>query len=269
VGKDKAEAQEGEVMHIYIPTYRRTHRQRTWQFLSDYWRERTTFVCDKYDAALLLEIDGVYERNILIHPKSIKTIAQKRAWIIKNAKERYILMLDDDLRFCARTYKSDGTFTLPNAKPKAVAAALVNLWDKLSGGEYAHAGFGARQGNNNVADRGWRENARMIYALGYDLKVVRKVCRLGRIETREDMDYTLQLLRAGYKNCINVEMVVDQYFNAVGGAREERTMESSNKDAEKLAKLHPGLVKVVERAYKQSIPRKEVVVQWRKALNHG
>jgi hypothetical protein len=256
-------------MLIYIPTYRRTHRQRTWQFLSEYWRKRTRFVCDAEDRELLLERDiGIKRSHIVVHPRSVKTIAQKRAWIIENARDYHILMLDDDLRFCNRVYSSDTAWTLPNATPAAVGRALHELEDKFSRG-YAHVGFGARQGNNTLADRGWRENARMIYALGYNLKVVRKVCELGRIETREDMDYTLQLLRAGYKNCINVEMVVDQYFNAVGGAREERTMERSNKDAEKLAKLHPGLVKVVERNYKQSTPRKEVVVQWRKACKHG
>jgi hypothetical protein len=267
-------------MHIYIPTYRRTHRQRTWQFLSDYWRQRTTFVCDEQDARILSEQEqGTAEFWI----STAKTIAQKRAEIMKKSPHRYILMLDDDLRFCKRTYRDHGSkeyarqfgkprpgsFTLPNAKPRQVEKSLKSLAKRLASGQYAHAGFGARQGNNTLPNFGYRENTRMIYALGYDLKVVRKVCELGRIETREDMDYTLQLLRAGYRNCINVEMVVDQYYNAVGGARDQRTVESGNRDAERLAALHPGLVKVVERAYKQSVPRKEVVVSWRKAYKHG
>lgn len=267
-------------MHIYIPTYRRTHRQRTWQFLSPYWRERTTFVCDEEDARILSEQE---QGTAGFWISKAKTIAKKRAEIMKKSPHRHILMLDDDLRFCKRTYESPEhrvnlrqghakrqsySFKLPNATPKQVDRALLKFEAKLESGNYAHLGFGARQGNNTLPDYGWRKNARMIYALGYDLKVVRKVCELGRIETREDMDYTLQLLRAGYRNAINVEMVVDQYYNAVGGARDQRSVESGNADAEKLAKLHPGLVKVVERAYKQSIPRKEVVVSWRKAYKH-
>lgn len=264
-------------MHIYIPTYRRTHRQRTWQFLSEHWRQRTTFVCDEEDQPALTKMIGAHKAAIWI--VDTKTIAEKRALIMKKSPHRHILMLDDDLRFCIRTYDDPilkqeakdlgkprpGSFTLPNATPKQVEKALLKVQKRLESGKYAHIGFGARQGNNTLPNYGWRKNARMIYALGYDLKVVRKVCELGRIETREDMDYTLQLLRAGYRNCINVEMVVDQYYNAVGGARDQRTVESGNRDAVRLARLHPGLVKVVERAYKQSIPRKEVVVSWRKA----
>jgi hypothetical protein len=41
----------------------------------------------------------------------------------------------------------------------------------------------------------------------------------------------------------------------------------SDAEAEKLAALHPGLVKVVQKDYK-GVPRKEVIVQWKKALGY-
>jgi hypothetical protein len=108
-----------------------------------------------------------------------------------------------------------------------------------------------------------------MYALGYDVKVVRKRCELGRIEHREDMDYTLQLLTQGYPNGVYVEVCVDQVYNSKGGASLERSVEGSNRDAEKLAKWFPKFVKVVERAYLKSVPRKEVVVSWKKAYEAG
>ncbi len=109
----------------------------------------------------------------------------------------------------------------------------------------------------------------MIYALGYDLDKAVPLLELGRIEHREDMDYTLQLLRQGHENILLTDLCVDQKYNAPGGASSERTMEASNADAELLAELHPGLVRVADKKYKGSIPRKEVVVSWKKALKEG
>jgi hypothetical protein len=110
----------------------------------------------------------------------------------------------------------------------------------------------------------------MIFSLGYYLPIVVKECELGRIETREDMDVTLQLLRKGYPNAVWHTTVNDQReAYAPGGCSSHRTIESSNADAYELQRLHPGYVRVVERAYKGSVPRKEVNCQWQKALEDG
>src|SRR5262245_3696326 len=57
---------------------------------------------------------------------------------------------------------------------------------------------------------------------GY-LPIVVKECELGRIETREDMDITLQLLRKGYPNAVWQTTVNDQRgYDAPGGCTNER-----------------------------------------------
>jgi hypothetical protein len=141
--------------------------------------------------------------------------------------------------------------------------------EKLSP-EFPHVGFGPRQGNNTLKDVGWKTPSRMIYSLGHFLPIVVKECELGRIETREDMDLTLQLLRKGYPNAVWGTTVADQrQYDAPGGATNERTIESSNADAYKLAQLHPGYVDVVEKPYSTSVPRKEVRCRWKKALEDG
>jgi hypothetical protein len=107
----------------------------------------------------------------------------------------------------------------------------------------------------------------MIYSLGYYLPKVVEECELGRIETREDMDVTLQLLRKGYPNAVWHTTVANQRkYNAPGGATNERTVESMNADAYKLARLHPGYVRVDDKRYKTSVPRLEVHCSWKKAL---
>jgi hypothetical protein len=79
----------------------------------------------------------------------------------------------------------------------------------------------------------------------------------------------LQLLRKGYDNIISHETVVDNVYDLRGGCHDERTVERSDAAAELLAELHPGLVKVVEKDYKGSVKRKEVIVSWKKSLNAG
>jgi hypothetical protein len=86
------------------------------------------------------------------------------------------------------------------------------------------------------------------------------------MDTREDMDYTLQLLRKGYRNLVGYRLVVDQQFAKAGGMTSERTIEKSDKDAERLARRYPGVVEVQQKQYKESVPRKEVRVAWRKAF---
>ena len=109
-----------------------------------------------------------------------------------------------------------------------------------------------------------------MFSLGYYLPIVVRECKLGRIETREDMDITLQLLRKGYPNAVWQTTVNDQRkYDAPGGCTNERTIERSNADAHELARLHPGYVSVVERAYEASVPRKEVICRWQKALQAG
>jgi hypothetical protein len=77
-------------------------------------------------------------------------------------------------------------------------------------------------------------------------------------------------LRKGYPNAVWQTTVNDQRkYDAPGGATNERTIESSNKDALELARLHPGYVSTIEKKYTASVPRVEVICQWQKALEDG
>jgi hypothetical protein len=248
-------------MQIVIPTYRRANIQRTFQCLPQKWKDRTTFVCDQEDMdKLKFKYGSTSKAQYVLTPDHVKTIAQKRAWIIKSFPYEKILMMDDDLRIDVRI---PNTQKLLVAKPEQVDEHMVKVEAMLD--KYRHIGISPRQGNNRLMDE-WVPNTRIMYALAYHLPTVRDNCELGRIETREDFDYNLQLLRKGFENRVYSWMTVGQdQYNAPGGASTERTIQSSNEDAEKLAALHPGFVKVVDKEYSTSINRKEVVVYWKKA----
>lgn len=263
-------------LEIVIPTYRRTERQATLRNLPPEWQRRTTLVVDRKDFRILKRLKVRTETGCKIVIAPSKTIAQKRKWIIEHwGPGKKILMLDDDLRFCRRDYTKTPTF-IAGCTHKDIDFMMRLIQKKLE--TFAHVGVCTRQGNNNLEaqqrkshgfttpkELRWWPNYRMIYALGYNTSVLLDRCKLGRIEHREDMDYCMQLLRQGYENRVLAEFTVDQLYNSKGGASVDRKVEESNDDADKLAKLHPDLVKVVDKQYKISMPRKEVVCYWKKA----
>lgn len=173
-------------------------------------------------------------------------------------------MLDDDLFFYVR--REDRPDRLRDANEEDVEYWFDQIEQKLSP-DTPHAGFGPRQGNHTFPN-GWHVG-RMMLALGYHVPTVNTFASFGRVRFREDMDVCLQLLRAGLPNAVCHEFAVGQRsYGAPGGCYDERTVEKSDADAERLSELHPGLVRVTQKEYKGH-PRKEVIVQWRRALQEG
>jgi len=255
-------------MRIIIPTKGRTNRQLTLASIAGQLTKKTTLVCPEREVAALKDIRTDIE--VVAQPNDDWGIAKKRGWILEEWLRRgydKIVMLDDDLRFATRKTNSDWHLK------EIQGNELVPHFDKLEaklGPEFPHVGFGQRQGNNQLETVGWKSPGKMCYVLAFYLPIVVKYVEFNRVRTREDMDISLQLLRQGYPNAIFTETVCDQRkFDAPGGTSDERTMESSNEDARVLASLHPGLVSVVQRDYKASVPRDEVIVQWEKALEEG
>jgi hypothetical protein len=198
-------------MKIIIPTYRRTGSQHTFKAIPEDWKQHVVFVTDEKDGTHMQSFSVFKDIPFCIVPPEIDSIAKKRAWILKKFyDEKSIAMMDDDLRFAVR---QEGTTKLVEATHYDVGRYLSALERQL--GHYAHAGFSARQGNNTKPE-GWEKNTRMMYVLGYNPKVVVDNCELGRIETREDFDYTLQLLRKGFENVVCNNITTDQKYNAPG-----------------------------------------------------
>lgn len=256
------------LMQIVIPTRGRISKQLTLERLSPAARARTTLVCPA-DEVSRHRGRVPADVTVMAQPDHIRTIAAKRAWIMREWHARGVerlLMLDDDLAMHVRR-TDDRPDRLKFASDHETDRWLGELESRLSP-DLPHAGFGARQGNNQQ-EAGWQRPGRMMYSLGYHLPTVMANVELERVLYREDMDVTLQLLRAGFPNEVCHTFVCGQSgFGAKGGCADERTIPESDAAAEKLAALHPGYVKVVQREYK-SVPRKEVMCYWKRALEDG
>jgi hypothetical protein len=283
-------------MFLFVPTRGRTTiaQQETLASLPDFWRKRTTIVCPSNEVDWFIKnYRGI--RAVWKQPNDKMTIAAKRAWIFqRTAKEKMqkIMMLDDDLRFGIRLetpkqFKGYGVRPYDAWKEyraKHSDAHKLILTDKGNDlraekifyaiermlSTYAHGGIAPRLMNQEYGHE-FCVNGRVNYALAYHVPTVMEHCELGRINTREDFDYTLQLMRAGFPNAVYCWGICEQYklYGAPGGTTGQRTVENSNADAKKLAKLHPGIVKVVEKDYKGAGKRLEVVVSWANAIAEG
>jgi hypothetical protein len=255
-------------MDVYITTYRRVNMQKTWTFLSPRVRERTTLVCVQDEAHTLHRVTG---GRVLVQPRRVQTIADKRQWIVDQCESPYLVMLDDDLRLCVRDpiwgqgKSANEEVRLLPCNPRESDRLFMELRKQLN--SVVHAGISMRMANRGMLP-GWWPCKRMCYVLAYHVPTLRRFARFDSIAHREDMWVTLKLLEAGFANSVSFEFCADQLYAKAGGeSAMGRKMKDSNKDALKLAKEFPGLVKVQERNYRAavSIKRLETTVQWKQA----
>lgn len=263
-------------MRIIIPTHGRVHKQTTLANLPEDIRREVLLVAS--DQASADELKKLYKVATKVAP--VNSIADKRQWILENVKSD-VFMLDDDMAFyqrCApkhRTYAQrwkaapgHKVLSLDTVTPAAVTALFTRLRENL-GAAATLVGIGSRFGNDTEASEFRLGASRLMHAFGYCRKQLPKSFKFNAVQFREDFHLALSVYRAGRQSYQVYDWcVAPGSYGAPGGCSSERTTAASDAAALKLAELHPGFVKVVDKSYKGH-PRKEVVVQWKKALISG
>ncbi len=263
-------------MQIVIPTHNRVNRQITLNAIPESIRDEVLLVASSPEECEQLR-EFYDHKNVKC--AAVKTIADKRQWIMENVKAKKILMLDDDMTFQARSpikyrkyingrWKSTDTaypvLVGRYATDKYVLRTLAGLSDMLD--TYAHVGISSRMGND-TEEGSYKNTARMMHAIGYHSGTfLREKLKFNQVKFREDFNITLHLLSRGLNNYVHYDLCVSPgSYGAKGGCSDERTVELSNNEALKLQMLHPNYVRVVEKMYK-NVPRREVVISWKKAF---
>jgi hypothetical protein len=285
---------DDDEMMIYVPTYRRLDYQLTMGSLPKEWQERTTIVCPRDEMHPLgRKFPNAFE---IISPpeKQVPNIAAKRAFIFRHAGEmgyNKIMMFDDDLKFSHRLKTSkdyagyqkgdskawsgivekDRAFgRIHDANERQIDLMLRKIEKMLD--KYRHGGISQRFMNHTHGHE-FILNHKATHALAYHVPTVLDTCQLGRIRMFEDLDYTLQLLRAGHENAIYQWGATNdpRGFNAPGGESGGRTGADIARGADLMAELHPGIVRVVEREGPDAerLGPKRIVVAWKKAIQEG
>lgn len=290
-------------MQIVIPTHLRANSQKTLKSLSPALQQEVLIVTSlESDAKTIRKnyrelFSDRFQQVISIEefagPKVLKQIdgiAKKRQWLIENIGSQSIFQLDCDQYFfarCAERYRmvDKGQWKLKEkyrGSEKIKLLGKLNLTeemltdtfrefrrrmtDKKSPDYYVHTCLSSRMGNNQE-ESSWKITGRAMHSIGHRRDVlIENNVRFDEIRLREDFNVTLRLLQLGYPNAIYYDVCCSPSdYGAAGGCSTERTTKLSNDQAVLLSKMHPGLVKVVEKNY-DSTPRKEVVVSWKKAL---
>lgn len=217
------------------------------------------------------EYIGRYSVEIRSLPARITTIAPTRQWILENiGHSNSFCMLDDDLVFYRR--RTDDPTKLTDALPEDLERAFAQMDKALSDG-HPHVGFAAREGANHNTHT-LVENTRIMRVLGYNRDVLkREDIRFDRMEVMEDFDVALQLLERGYPNLVLNSYAHNQAGSGrAGGCSAFRTPAMQARAANELARLHPGVVRVVEKTTKGAWgggTRTDVNIQWKRAYEQG
>jgi TET-associated glycosyltransferase-like protein len=246
---------------IFIPTLGRATSQHTWNSLSSELRKVTKLVIWEGEK----DVPEYKKYPHWVCP--LYPIAEKRAWIVKNCKTKYMIMLDDDILFYVR--KTNDDWHLRYNTDEDTNEMFATIVELLEAG-YAHVGVSSRVGNNRVEEL-IVENARMFGVLGYNVEILHTKVKFGRIEFQEDFEVCLQLLRQGYPNAVLYKWAhgAKISYHSKGGCEKQRTFESQNASVRRLAELHPGFVTIrqVKKKYEGEMAhRDEVIVHWKKAF---
>lgn len=261
-------------MRIFIPTLNRgPDRQYT-------IRELGPKLVKKYNATLVaphderkaLESAGF---NVLCPPNKVRGIAATRQFILDNSDDPHVLMLDDDLSSWSWRYEYEG-IDRPVQYKKATdtqrAGGLKDVAKYLK--RYGHGSIGHRLFAN--ARAGLDFNTRQLRALAYDRDALKAAGVRFRVPVMEDFDVQLQMLKKGHE-CFQYNWLVQEQrgSNVDGGCSTYRTHQVQEAAARELARLHPGIVTVVERKLKvgwgngMGDTRVDVKVNWRRAIQAG
>lgn len=202
--------------------------------------------------------------SLFVLPPKVVDVSGTRDYLIHELGQINVIMFDDDLQFAVRREDDPTKFRQPT--PEDVYQMVRAMETTLC--FYPMVGLGAREGGNRVTEK-VVTNTRIMRAMGFDALYMRdKLITFAPMELMEDFHVTLQILRSGRDNIVLNTWVTNQAggSNAPGGCSGYRTAALQSACARKLAGLHPGLVKVVQKpGWKGAPPRDDVIVQWKAA----
>lgn len=256
--------------HIYIPSTARSDVNMTFLALPMDWRKRTTIVVGKGEGVAYKKR---YPRYVDIVECPMKGIGKVRQWIIDNTHAKYVLMLDDDLRFATRKAKASIQFR--PCDQSDVNDLLETLFGYMLVDRFVHVGLAKRtESSFFLCDH--RICVRQNNVHGFNVKRLRalkkKDVRFDKMELMEDFHVTLRLFELGYPNKVLFDYNWDQRgSNYRGGCSTYRTPRAQKIAAKVLHKLHPDTVEVVRKEVKSPASwqgmkkRYDVRIQWRKS----
>lgn len=258
------------MIKLYILTRARLNHQRTYAHIPDELKKNIVFVIDyNDDPDSYKEIYGKKTKVMSLPKSTYNSFPRICQHVLETAKEKYICILNDDLYFNTKNYK---TMRILKSPPKDVVKMFAVIEGWLDEG-VVHCGIANREAFYDSTKK-YVDNSRIMHALFYNRKkVIASGCKFTKGVFKQfhmaDMHMNLQLLEKGYPNKVLLEYSLGcSPSNAKGGASEHRTYEDQNKSSLYLKKNHKAVVKIVEKKNTwegHTKTRIDVIVGWKKA----
>ncbi len=234
-------------MKIFIPTRERAERQLTAAYFLEIGFDVTYVVTrgdEPYPDGDLLIVDA-------------DRIGPTRQAII-DSHDGPMMMLDDDLKFKRRLGEGSGK-TRP-CTPEDFQQLMLKIKDDLH--HYDLIGIADRYLINLQPWPCYTWN-KQLHIFAFDTRwVKRKGIRFDRCHVGEDVDFTLQILRAGGRQMVRTDYCIEdaRHFGP-GGCSTWRTNEVHNEGMKQFRDLWPGIVTLKPTLHKG---RHKPIVQWKK-----
>jgi hypothetical protein len=212
------------------------------------------------------------ESGLTILPVTYNRIADKRhkmALLANDRLEDKLCIIDDDLVFLVR--RQVGHFSMRN-QDHTDSAEMFEYIEKLLD-TYVHGAISPREGNNRAGDGNRAqldiENTRAMRFHFFRTDQYLSI-EHNRMQTMEDFDATLQLLRMGYKNIVPYWYGQGQAkTQSPGGCSSWRTNELHDEQVKLLQSYHPEFVRLRQKSNKTDNDgfgtRLEATISWKKA----
>lgn len=252
-------------MTIYVHTNRPLQLQKTLSWLSPEVLEDVVVVCPTENVEKF-ELMGYTAQAT--EAKGLQRIRQE---LLETCPTKYLMFLDDDLRFSVRRGDDRTKFLNPDKGSSYITEMFRAFREALN--LHPFAGIAFRSGANRETDQ-YRFCSRICAAWGFDVELAREEgFRVDRVPLMEDFDFHLQWLTAGYQSIIVNDYTWDTVIesNTQGGCSTYRTDELQRQCAEWMAETWPRFVKVARRPGwgNAEEERYDVTVQWKKAFKEG
>lgn len=232
-------------MFTYIPSRGRADTARTLDLLPPELRMKAVMVVRSEEAE-------EYRRAgfpVLACPDTCDHIGTVRQWIVEHHRnthrggtDRFLMMLDDDIRTFRRWRPSLGKYT------RAQNPDVASMYDRVTRllHSYPQVGIAAHAFSNSLP-RGHKEAGRVTAATALDAEWIEALEAEYRLPLQEDLDLTMQIISKGEMNAILTDFTFDNGAQGQkGGCETYRTDRVKRHCTDFLMEQFPGYIQARE-----------------------
>lgn len=267
--------------YIAVLTRGRTNKQATLKMLQPEIRSLVNVYCHPGERRELMKEWGDKVNSIQEYSEECTHVGEVREYILHNSNANNVIFMDDNLRLQTKN-KGNNSVTksgIYEMIPKHFnREQLLNMqieifdWLFTSLETFAMAGLSFRPFNRDVKVD-YKINTRIFAIWGINVdKYLSQEQRFMDWSTKEDFAVHISLIKKGYNTITNFHYSFDKTSgaNTKGGCSSYRTLDNSNRAAEKLQEAFPDIVKIRSKVRKnwhgefEGVESEDVIIQWNK-----